>query len=102
MPIVSSDEEPEIVFEPSQLAGVWANRFLISPSEHEFTLDFFRVDASVPDPGRAVLVARIAFSPLLASALIDKLMEEWQWYARKELLPEGEGDERLGPQDPQE
>ena len=30
--------------DPGQLAGVWANFAQVSHSEHEFTLDFVRLD----------------------------------------------------------
>ncbi len=45
-------EGPQIYMDPSQLAGVWANFAQVSHSEHEFTLDFVRLDASAPPPGR--------------------------------------------------
>jgi hypothetical protein len=90
-----------IILEPTQMAGVWANMASITQSEHEFTLDFIRLDHS-SQPKRGIVVARVAFSPLLASQLSDLLMEAWQRYARTELLPgngpedgaEGETDER--------
>ncbi len=34
----------EIIIEPQQLAGVWANFARVTHSEHEFTLDFVRMD----------------------------------------------------------
>jgi len=42
------DETPEIFMDPSQLAGVWANWAQVSHSVHEFTLDFVRLDSTVP------------------------------------------------------
>ena len=44
---------PEIFMDPSQLAGVWANFAQVSHSEHEFTLDFVRIDYTAQPPGRA-------------------------------------------------
>jgi hypothetical protein len=60
-------EEPgpaEIIIEPHQLAGVWANFAQVVHSEHEFTLDFVRMDYSqgIP-PRRGIVVARVGLSP---------------------------------------
>jgi hypothetical protein len=76
---------PQIIIEPSQMAGVWANVVSISQTEHEFTLDFIRMDATAPPPGRGIVVARVAFSPLLASQLSELLMGAWQRYAHESL-----------------
>jgi hypothetical protein len=37
-------EGPQIFMDPAQMAGVWANFAQVSHSEHEFTLDFVRLD----------------------------------------------------------
>jgi len=89
----------EILIQPEQMAGVWANVASISQTVHEFTLDFIRMDGSAPSPGRGIVVARIAFSPLLAGQLADLLNTAWQQYAQVPDAPEGNEN---GPQDPEE
>jgi hypothetical protein len=80
------------------MAGVWANWAVVSHSEHEFTLDFVRIDGTAPPPGRGIVVARVAVSPLLVTQLIDALSRNWSMYAMKALPREVfEGDE---PPDP--
>jgi hypothetical protein len=97
----SSPRMSKIVIEPRQMAGVWANVVNITRSEHEFTLDFIRMDHSAQPPC-GIVVARVAFSPLLASRLADLLMETWQQYAHGELL-EGQDDGPASeePEDPE-
>ncbi len=90
---------PEILIQPEQMAGVWANVASISQTVHEFTLDFIRIDGSAPPPGRGIVVARIAFSPLMAGQLADLLRDAWQQYAQIPDAPEGNEN---GPQDPEE
>jgi hypothetical protein len=93
--------QPEIIIQPDQLAGVWANWAAVSHSEHEFTLDFVRMDSSAAPPGRGIVVARVSFSPLFVTQLIDALTHNWQQYATKAMPQEffGKGDE---PTDDQE
>lgn len=89
---------PEITVQPEQMAGVWANWALVSHSEHEFTLDFVRMDGTAPPPGRGIVVARVAVSPLFVTQLIDALSRNWSEYAKKALPTEVfEGDE---PEEP--
>lgn len=76
---------PEIVLLPDQMGGVWANWALVSHSEHEFTLDFVRMDSTVPPPGRGIVVARVSVSPLFVTQLIDALSRNWSEYAKKAL-----------------
>jgi hypothetical protein len=62
-------EPAEIIIEPDQFAGVWANFARVSHSEHEFTLDFIRMDYSQGSPPRrGIVVARVGFSPLFVLA----------------------------------
>lgn len=71
------EEEPEIVMPPDQLAGVWANRVDVHLTPHEFTIDFVRID---PEEAIGICVARVSFSPTVASQLLDKLeplLREW-------------------------
>ena len=89
---------PEIILRPEQMAGVWANWAVVSHSEHEFTLDFVRMDGTTPAPGRGIVVARVAVSPLLVTQLIDALSRNWSVYAKKALPREVfEGDEPAEP-----
>lgn len=76
---------PEIFMDPSQLAGVWANFAQVSHSEHEFTLDFVRIDYTAQPPGRGIVVARVSVSPLFVTQLIDALTDNWEKYAKKAL-----------------
>lgn len=91
--------QPQIIIEPAQLGGVWANVASISQTVHEFTLDFIRMDGSAPPPGRGIVVARVAFSPLMAGQLADLLNDAWQQYAGVPDGPEGASD---GPEEPTE
>lgn len=92
-----SEEPAEIIVEPTQMA-VWANAVAIAETPHEFTLDFIRMDGRAPAPGRGILVARVAFSALLASELADLLHDAWQRYARIPDRPEGQDDGPEGPE----
>jgi hypothetical protein len=84
---------PEIFMDPSQLAGVWANFAQVSHSEHEFTLDFVRLDSTAPPPGRGIVVARVSVSPLFVTQLIDALTDNWKKYAEKALPREVHQDD---------
>ena len=46
-----SQPKPEIMLQTEQMAGVWANFAAVSHSEHEFTIDFVRMDGTAPPPG---------------------------------------------------
>src|SRR5581483_11169309 len=76
---------PQIYMDPSQLAGVWANFAQVSHSEHEFTLDFVRLDSSSPPPGRGIVVSRVSVSPLFVTQLIEALSDNWRKYAEKAM-----------------
>jgi uncharacterized protein DUF3467 len=90
---VEHDETPvELIIEPEQMAGVWANSFDVVQSDHEFTLDFARLDFRERPPARGILVARIALSPLLAMRLLDSLQAEWSAYAAKAMPKEVRGN----------
>lgn len=75
-----------IVIEPDKMAGVWANFAAVSHSEHEFTIDFIRMDTGNPSQG--IVVARVAVSPLFITQLVDALQSNWQNYAEKALPKE--------------
>ena len=54
---------------PEVEGGTWANFAVISSSMHEFSIDFVRMNGSMPTSG--VVVQRINVSALLAQQLID-------------------------------
>jgi hypothetical protein len=92
-----SQSKPEIMLQTEQMAGVWANFAAESHSEHEFTIDFVRMDGTAPPPGRGIVVARVSMSPLFVTQLIDALKQNWSGYAQKALPKEVYGgDEPAG------
>jgi hypothetical protein len=92
---VPAQPPAEIIIEPVQMAGVWANVASITQTVHEFTLDFIRLDGAAPPPGRGIVVARVAFSPLMAGQLADLLKDAWDRYAQIPDAPEeGQDDGR--------
>lgn len=82
--------EFQIVIEPQQMAGVWANFARVGHSPYEFTLDFVRLDFETK---QGIVVARVSVSPLFITQLIDALNNNWQEYAEKALPKEVTGDE---------
>jgi len=76
---------PEISIYPEQVAGVWANWAHVASSNHEFTLEFVRIDPFEP---RGIVLARVSFSPLFVTQLIDALSAVWQTWVQKALPPE--------------
>jgi len=79
-----------------QAGGVWSNFARVNHSEHEFTIDFVRIDyASLNDEGeiQGIVVARVGVSPLFVQQLIDALQENWSKYAKKALPREVYADE---------
>jgi hypothetical protein len=79
--------EPQIMIDPAQLGGVWANFARVSHSPYEFTLDFVRLDyANTPPQG--IVVARVSLSPLLVTQLIEALSNNWDIYAERSMPPE--------------
>jgi Protein of unknown function (DUF3467) len=87
-----SEPQGQIIMQPEQMAGVWANFARVSHSEHEFTLDFVRLDYT-GTPVNGIVVARVSVSPLFVSQLIDALQSNWNEYAKKALPQEVYGDE---------
>ena len=86
--IEASGEPPapqglQISIEPSQRAGVWANWAHVTHSEHEFTLDFVRMDPLQPSHG--IVVARVVVPPSFVTQLIDALTNNWQKYGEKAM-----------------
>jgi hypothetical protein len=81
-----NEVHPEIIIQPDQMAGVWANFAQVSHSPYEFTLDFVRLEFG-PKP-RGIVVARISVSPLFIDQLIQALQKNWELYAQKALPQE--------------
>jgi hypothetical protein len=100
---MADDEETpapsaEIILRQELMPGVWANFAQVSHSQHEFTIDFVRMDGTAPAPGRGIVVARVSMSPLFVTQLIDALKQNWSGYAQKALPKEVYGgDEQAGP-----
>ncbi len=82
-----------------QAGGVWANFARVNHSEHEFTIDFMRLDYASLQDGQmqGVVVARVGVSPLFVTQLIRALEENWANYAKKAMPREVYGDD--GPND---
>ncbi len=76
---------PEIILRQELMPGVWANFAQVSHSQHEFTIDFVRMDGTAPPPGRGIVVARVSMSPLFITQLIDALQQNWSGYAQKAM-----------------
>jgi Protein of unknown function (DUF3467) len=74
--------QPEIIIAPAQLAGVWANWAQVSYTDHEFTIDFVRMDPLEP---REIVVARVSSSSLFIMHLIDTLKSVWHAWAKKPM-----------------
>jgi hypothetical protein len=80
-------ESFEVLIDPSQQAGVWANFARVSHSPYEFTLDFVRLDFAQKPP-KGIVVSRVSLSPLLVSQLIRVLNENWEIYKKGPLQEE--------------
>jgi hypothetical protein len=59
--------QPEIIIEPQQLTGVWANFARVTHSDHELTLDFVRMDYAEGSPSRRESWWRVSGSPPCSS-----------------------------------
>ena len=95
--------QPEILIQPEQMAGVWANFARVSHSPYEFTLDFVRLEFG-SQPPRGIVVSRISVSPLFIDELITALKTNWDLYARKALPQEVYGAAEIpdsGPPGPE-
>lgn len=96
---MTSEESPQpleaqIFLPPERMAGVWANFAQVSHSEHEFTLDFVRLDYA-RQPLQGIVVARVSVSPLFVTQLLAALEQNWAEYAKKAMPQEvrDEGDD---------
>ena len=89
-------QQPQIILREELMPGVWANFAQVSHSQHEFTIDFVRMDGTAPPPGRGIVVARVSMSPLFITQLIDALQKNWSGYAQKAMPRELYEDETPG------
>lgn len=91
-------ERPEIIARTELLAGVWANVARVAAGDHEFTIDFIRMDPFAP---RGILGARVSGSARFIMELIDNLRRDWDAWAKERMPPESRGgdDGRLGDED---
>lgn len=82
-------EQPDInvTLDLRDFGGVWANFARVSHSEHEFTIDFVRLDHTT-SPLQGKVVARVNVSPLFVTQLIAALSHNWEKYAQKAMPPE--------------
>jgi hypothetical protein len=84
--------EVSISLEMHDFGGVWANFARVAHSEHEFTIDFVRLDYTA-SPLQGKVVARVNVSPLFVTQLIAALQDNWDKYARKAMPPEVRDDD---------
>ena len=87
---MSEENEPTpamIALPHEQMAGVYANWAQVSHSEHEFTIDFVRMQYA-DQPVQGVVVSRVSVSPLFITQLIDALQANWSTYADKAMPKE--------------
>lgn len=94
-------EEPiertlEVQITPDQMGGVWANFARVNHSEHEFTIDFVRIDFAAQPNLTGIVVARVGVSPLFVRQLIQALEDNWAKYAKKAMPKEVYGDDDEG------
>jgi len=75
----SDNSYEALVFDPTVLAGVWADSTRVHLGRDALTVDFIR---DVPDPPGRVLVARAIVSPFVGAQLGDQLNEAWRSYYR--------------------
>jgi hypothetical protein len=86
----------EVFIDPQQAGGVWANFARVNHSEHEFTIDFVRIDYATAPKLTGVIVARVGVSPLFVTQLITALQDNWDKYAKKAMPREVYGDDEPG------
>jgi len=79
-----AESEFQILMNSQDVGGAWANFARVSHSEHEFTIDFVRLDHTMK-PVQGVVVARVNVSPLFVTQLIDALNANWAKYAQKAM-----------------
>jgi hypothetical protein len=72
------------MMDPETFAGKWANAANFARSPHEYTLDFVRMG---PMGQQGQVVARVSFSPLLLSQLVDLFNQAWKDYTDESGIP---------------
>jgi hypothetical protein len=91
------EREPHIRIDSAELRGVWANDVKVIRGEHEFTIDFVRLDHAQQPPEQGALVARVALSSGLLLRLLELLQSMWDDHTRRTLPPDVYGgDEANG------
>jgi Protein of unknown function (DUF3467) len=90
----NTPEQPDVnvMMNPADIGGVWANFARVSHSEHEFTIDFVRLDHTM-SPVQGIVVARVNVSPLFVTQLIEALNSNWAKFAEKAMPKEVRGDD---------
>jgi hypothetical protein len=83
-PPAEPQQQPVIMMPAEEFAGKWANEAILQRSPHEITLDFVRMG---PQFLQGQVVARISFSPLLFSKLVDMFNEGWNSYIEDAGIP---------------
>ena len=73
---------------------MWANFARVGHSEHEFTIDFIRVDQNPSSDGTAqgIVTARVNVSPLFVTQLLEALQSNWNEFAKKAMPKEVQGE----------
>lgn len=69
--------------------GIWANFAAVYHTEHEFTIDFIRLD---PTGENGIVTARVNVSPLFVTQLQEALKQNWEQYAKKAMPREVQED----------
>jgi hypothetical protein len=86
------ERQLNILLDPANLAGAYANFANVSFSDYEFTITFARIDHEVEEgdvPG--VVVSRVNLSPRFMRELLDAMNDSWsKWETREGIrnLPE--------------
>lgn len=94
-------EKLNIMMDARQAGGVWANFARVAHSEHEFTIDFVRLDPLMRPEAAGIVVARVNVSPLFITQLITALEDNWAKYAAKAMPQEvRDADDRDADHDP--
>lgn len=88
--MVNDGRDVALQIDNDMRGGVWSNFAVVSHSEHEFTIDFARLDHGQVVDGKVpgIVVSRVNLSPLMVSQLLDALGDNWRRYAQKALPKE--------------
>jgi Protein of unknown function (DUF3467) len=86
-------DQPEVNLgiPPEMFPGVWANYAQVAQTEHEVTLDFYRIG---PGGQQGIAVSRVNCSPILLEQLVRDLTRHREAYAsRASTSPPGSSDD---------